>query len=408
MVHTALSQDIVVHETTHALIDGIARDLYDAVDPHSLAIHESVADVTASMVSLRNRERIGQHTPEASMNEITRSSRYSRVAEEFGRSRGDAPALRDAVNHRTLHPRTRRPDRAVDPGSPHSLSEVMTGALFAVLVRSISTTQPRPLKDNPFREAAVHGINRVASMMFKGLDWLPPGDVTLADYARAMLAADRFHHPERPDEREWLVEECVRRWIGTRRDLADRAGVDALDIGPVDGERVVSDRRAARRFVATRRDLIGVPPGPIDVEARWSVRSDAPLLDRLHLAEGVPLDRLYREPADAARVVVLKVSWWAVQPVALAPSFSDRCDVKRGATVVMDERGRVQVLLRGGAGAPAVGRRAAFLRRLADAGVLARDHALGPDGEPLRGMVQTTVDRGVLRVSGPFQALHIA
>ena len=73
VVHTALSQDIVTHETAHTLIDGIAHDLYDAVDPQSLAIHESVADMTASMVTLRNRERLGQHTPEASMDEFMRS-----------------------------------------------------------------------------------------------------------------------------------------------------------------------------------------------------------------------------------------------------------------------------------------------------------------------------------------------
>ena len=149
VVHTALSQDIVTHETAHALIDGIARDLYDAVDPQSLAIHESVADMTASMVTLRNRERLGQHTPEASMDEFMRSSRYSRVAEEFGRSRGDARSLRDAVNRRTLHPLARRPDRVVDPLSPHALSEVMTGALFAVLVRSVTESPPPQIQGQP-------------------------------------------------------------------------------------------------------------------------------------------------------------------------------------------------------------------------------------------------------------------
>ena len=73
----------------------------------------------------------------------------------------------------------------------------MTGALFAVLVRSVTESPPPKFKGNPFAGSHDPGIDRVASMMFKGLDWLPPGDVTLADYARAeMLAADRFHHPD--------------------------------------------------------------------------------------------------------------------------------------------------------------------------------------------------------------------
>ena len=56
LVHTGLSQDIVTHETTHAVVDGIAPDLYDAIGPDGLAIHEAVADFTAAMISLRNRE----------------------------------------------------------------------------------------------------------------------------------------------------------------------------------------------------------------------------------------------------------------------------------------------------------------------------------------------------------------
>ena len=137
-------------------------------------------------------------------------------------------------------------------------------------------------------------------MMFKGLDWLPPGDVTLADYARAMLAADRFHHPERPQERICLVEECVRRWIASRRDLAIAVEESTLDVGPVDRERLVSEKSAARRFVSDRRELLGVPAGPFKVESQWSIRSDLPMLDRSHLGEAVHLDREYQEATNAA------------------------------------------------------------------------------------------------------------
>src|SRR6185295_18081466 len=42
-VYTAASQDIVAHETGHAVLDAIAPDLYDAVTPQSLAMHEAIA-----------------------------------------------------------------------------------------------------------------------------------------------------------------------------------------------------------------------------------------------------------------------------------------------------------------------------------------------------------------------------
>ena len=54
LIHTSLSRDIVAHETAHALIDGIDPDLYDALDPQSLALHEGVADLTAVLIAFRS------------------------------------------------------------------------------------------------------------------------------------------------------------------------------------------------------------------------------------------------------------------------------------------------------------------------------------------------------------------
>ena len=53
-VYTSLSHDIVAHETGHAILDGIAPDLYNAVTPQSLALHEAVADLTALMMAFKS------------------------------------------------------------------------------------------------------------------------------------------------------------------------------------------------------------------------------------------------------------------------------------------------------------------------------------------------------------------
>ena len=47
MVFTCLSQDIVAHETTHALLDGMHRKFVNATNPDVLAFHEGFADVVA-------------------------------------------------------------------------------------------------------------------------------------------------------------------------------------------------------------------------------------------------------------------------------------------------------------------------------------------------------------------------
>ena len=274
-VRSALSQDIVTHETTHALIDGIAPDLYDAVGPDGLAIHESVADLAAAMISLRNRDTgfRDRPAPAAAIRALTRSSRYSRIAEQFGRSRGHGDALRDALNQRTLHPLARNPRRVVNPISPHSLSEVMTGALFAVLVRVIGASGVVELRhrSDPFRVTSILAANRIGGLVFRGLDWLPPGEATYTDFALAMLVADQFHRPDGADERAWLVEELVRRGVATRSELKVERPTMVLDEAFRRGRLAAANPGTLRRLVDRRRALIGMPDVPYEVRSHRCV-----------------------------------------------------------------------------------------------------------------------------------------
>ena len=57
-IYTCLSRDIVAHETAHAILDGIAPDLYDAITPQSLALHEAIADLTALLMAFQSRELV--------------------------------------------------------------------------------------------------------------------------------------------------------------------------------------------------------------------------------------------------------------------------------------------------------------------------------------------------------------
>ena len=52
-IYTALSHDIVSHKTAHAILDGVARDIYNAITPQSLALHEVIADLTAVVMAFR-------------------------------------------------------------------------------------------------------------------------------------------------------------------------------------------------------------------------------------------------------------------------------------------------------------------------------------------------------------------
>jgi hypothetical protein len=95
-VYSCLSHDIVAHETTHAILDGMHRGFNEPSNPDVLALHEAFADIVALM----------QHftIPEILADQIARTrgdfeteNILGSLAIQFGRAIGARGALRDAI-----------------------------------------------------------------------------------------------------------------------------------------------------------------------------------------------------------------------------------------------------------------------------------------------------------------------
>jgi hypothetical protein len=326
-IHTSNSQDIVAHETAHALLDGIAPDLYSAISPQSLAIHEAVADLASLLVSLRCRE-LANRVLKDTGGRIDDSNVFNGIAEQFAR------ALEPERNYlRNLNNSTRVQD--VPSHEPHELSTVLSGAFYTLLLKTYdnlrldyaaksmpdptvvaepeanyvekTATAGEPPSSTPSTSEALGSdakalfvaAERIKRTLLRGLDYLPPGDVNFADLARAVLASDEASHPDSPTLRKWLVQEFVTRGIVPGpKDLDVKTNFDRKSVQAVDIAELVASDFAAYRFAQSNRAWLKIPRNtPFEVRPR------------------LDLTKLYwhRDTQRIVREVLFKASWSEIE-----------------------------------------------------------------------------------------------
>lgn len=391
LVHTALSREIVAHETAHAVLDGLAPALYDAVSPQSLALHESVGDLAALLMSLASRQMRAQLVKE-NEGRLDGSTPTSQLALQFGQGRfGENRPLRDAANERTM---------GEAGNEPHDLSEVLTGAVW----KSMSAFHKYGLeraKQDPFRRresllARTLSISalQIGRIVFRALDYIPPAETSFADFAKALIRADEVVFPREGKFRDVMKEEFLKRGIvRSLRELGNKPDREYLS---VDIEDLLASDWAAYAFAERERALLAIPAGvPFRLFPRRDVRRSYWL---------GPKERIER------REVVFQVTWEENEGNPRGVPGARRA-VFRGTTLVLgerDRRGRHPVL---SCLTSSLGRkdtRDEALSRLAESGGL---RVLGagemPVDRPFGPYAFAHLTGGTLRVRGTARLLHI-
>ena len=237
-VYCAVSHDIIAHETTHALLDGLHRRYHLWGNPDMPAFHEAFADIVA----------LFQHFtfPEALKNQIrkTRGDLFAQnllgeLAVQFGQAaNGGFDALRSAIGSYQSVDQGVSPDSAdgatkkwvrtvaktsdYNPNKePHELGSVLVSAVFAAfssiyqarvadLVRLAtggSGVLPagaisNDLADRLAEEAATTA-RQILGICIRALDYCPPTDLSFSDYLRALITADFDIVPD--DDRHYRI-----------------------------------------------------------------------------------------------------------------------------------------------------------------------------------------------------------
>jgi hypothetical protein len=223
-IFTCLSHDVVVHETTHALIDGQRKFFLEPTGPDTPAFHEGFADIVALFQHFTYRDPIiamirktggliyrldvgpevkAQGDTPLIQAEISQKNPLVELAKQFGEAMGRRSALRQALG------KPPNPDVLKTSIESHDRGSVLVAAVFDAFysiylkrVLPLLRLAPR-LPGGPYGEGDIHPdlaeriareatktAEHVCNICIRALDYCPPIDITFGDFLRAMITAD--------------------------------------------------------------------------------------------------------------------------------------------------------------------------------------------------------------------------
>ena len=212
LVFTALSHDIIAHETTHAILDGMHSNYNDPTNPDVLAFHEAFADIVALFQHFTFPDVL-KHQIARTKGDLASQNLLGQLAQEFGSAIGDYGSLRDAIgeiDEQTNEWKPKKPDPAEyrTVMEPHERGGILVAAVFEAFLNIYKTRiadllriasngtgilavgELHPDLVNRLADEAAKSAGHVLAMCIRALDYCPPVDITFGDYLRAIVTAD--------------------------------------------------------------------------------------------------------------------------------------------------------------------------------------------------------------------------
>ncbi len=138
-VYTCLSHDIIAHEVTHALLDGLHRRYIEATHEDSLAFHEAFADIVALFQHFTFPEVLKSQIAKT-RGDLSSENLLGQLAQEFGKAIGHYGSLRDALGAYNdekgkWEPHKPRPDEYKTIYEPHARGGILVATIFDMFTR---------------------------------------------------------------------------------------------------------------------------------------------------------------------------------------------------------------------------------------------------------------------------------
>lgn len=210
-VFTCLSHDIIAHETTHAILDGMQRRFNEPTNPDVLAFHEGFADIVALMQHF-TISQILENEINRTRGNLETESILGSLAVQFGLAMGKRGALREAIgtiddkgNWVRLKP---NPTDYEKQKAPHTRGAILVAAVFDAFLAIYKTRTADLLRlytggtgilplgaihpdlVHRLADEATISARHILNMCIRALDYIPPVDITFGEYLRGLITAD--------------------------------------------------------------------------------------------------------------------------------------------------------------------------------------------------------------------------
>jgi len=234
-VYTCLSHDAIVHEMTHALLDGLRSRFTVPTSGDVPGFHEGFADLVAVFQHFTHRDVLVKEIARA-RGDLRDAQLLTGLADQLGLTTRGRP-LRCAINTEKVRYRSEM--------EPHEMGSVLLSAVFAAFVRIYQRKTQRYVRLGVRPDASYlpyELVEILASqaealaeqflrLCIRAVDYCPPLDMQLGEYLRAMITADRELVPDDPwGYRDALIEAFAER--GIYPDGVGQLSEDALSWSP--------------------------------------------------------------------------------------------------------------------------------------------------------------------------------
>ena len=290
-IFTCLSYDIVAHETTHAILDGLRRQYDRPSSADQAAFHEAFADIVAILSVLRSEEMIeqalrlrkpklplsrGQFEIAPLLEALRRHSFLFGLAEQMGK--GLDPLRRDALRRSVnLAPSPRYLDEQAFQEA-HRRGEILVAAAINAFLevwrRRLVGKSGEKTHEYAGRvvEEGASAAQHLLRMAIRAIDYMPPLDISFRDYVSALITADSEAFPDdsRYRYRPAILDAFAGYGIKPASGSASRPGLwkppdCTLTYGHAHADPMRWDREAMFRFLWENRAPLKLDPDALTI-----------------------------------------------------------------------------------------------------------------------------------------------